>query len=222
MLGSFSGHNVGAEASGSGTQRPNSAPPSLCDHSVSRQGSCQYCSEGRAVARNSSATHASGRHSANSLASSRSFETPYGVVRQASFSTEEPVRMHSGTSQESFRRDMSVYRLHVMPMLAEDGNSSEEDDDLITYKARRKKGKGNAYTKNGKGATERRKIMVANKHACHVDKPGGCSNIFKVCFACTGHKNGINAQETRDNETVDSGMLLDVAAETDKDDLCFD
>lgn len=79
------------------------------------------------MAKYPSITQTTGIRSAASLTKSLSFETPLGVVRQSSSSTVEPVRMHSGTSTESFRREISMFKINAMPALEEDTDSSDDD-----------------------------------------------------------------------------------------------
>ncbi|XP_052231470.1 uncharacterized protein LOC127844945 [Dreissena polymorpha] len=67
-----------------------------------------------------SSLHATAIRSSGSLPRTPSIETPLGLVRNTSSNSMEPVRMHSGTSSENFKREISTYKLNAMPALAED------------------------------------------------------------------------------------------------------
>ncbi|KAH3774468.1 hypothetical protein DPMN_175850 [Dreissena polymorpha] len=56
-----------------------------------------------------------------------SIETPLGVVRNTSSNSMEPVRKHSETCSESFKRKTSTQKLNVMPTLTEDEIVLEEE-----------------------------------------------------------------------------------------------
>lgn len=60
-----------------------------------------------------------------SLSRTSSLETPLGPVRTSSI-TMEPI--HSGSSLESFKREISAFKINAMPALAEDDTINDEDE----------------------------------------------------------------------------------------------
>ncbi|XP_045194486.2 uncharacterized protein LOC123550115 [Mercenaria mercenaria] len=147
--------------------------------------------------------HAYGIHSTSSLTKSPSVETPLGVVRLCSSPSIEPVRIHSGTSTESFRRDISLYKLNAMPALEETDHVSDDGADEISGRS-----KTNDLSKIKKSRRKRLdpgliEIEDEESHAMQdnlveasVQKKGkfkGLSQCFKGLFPCTrSNKNDLD------------------------------
>ncbi|XP_060552711.1 uncharacterized protein LOC132713989 isoform X2 [Ruditapes philippinarum] len=157
--------------------------------------------------------HAYGIHSTSSLTKTSSIETPLGVVRLNSSPSFEPVRMHSGTSSESFRRDISLYKLNAMPALEEDDHISSSGADEICG---RSKTNDKSKIKNSRRkrfnqelvetADEERHETEENPDEEATKRKGkfrGLSKCFKGLFPCT---------RANKNE-LDPDCLLDVMSD---------
>lgn len=204
----------------SNTQRPNSAPSGTntvrgCYSGSFRSGKTQTPSVSRVFSTEKHpSAHAYGITSSGSLTKTPSIETPLGVVRLSSSSSFEPVRMHSGTSTESFRRDISLYKLHAMPVLEEDASSSDDGADEVCGRSKTKDRSKIKKSRRNRPDPEMVEIHLENEENEEAEeKEEGMSHtkkrkfksfskFFKGLFTCT-----------RSNKNdIDPDCLLDVSS----------
>lgn len=119
--------------------------------------------------------------------------------------------MHSGTSTESFRRDISLYKLNAMPALEEDDHFPDEGADEIcgrsktNDKSKIKKSRRERFEQElvERADDEEKQTTEGNAEEEPSKKKGklnGLSRCFKGMFPCT----------RANKDDLDPECLLDV------------